>query len=382
MPFWLNDVGIVSALGVGHKQTISSINKQPATTLSATDELAFNKTTFVGQVSSLPLSASKRIYSIIDLALAQITDTINELNAPSSRIAVVIGTSTASIDEGERARKRYADTKVWPQNYRYEDQELIAPADYIANAVGGTGPNYSISTACSSSAKAMISAKALLAADLADIVICGGVDSLCQLTVNGFDSLSSMADAVCKPFSADRAGINIGEGAALFIMSKCQLDKTNIAFLGGGESSDGHHISAPAPDGCGAISAMRAALYDAKLAPRDIDYINAHGTATIQNDAMESLAINKLFGDNVPVSSSKHLTGHTLGAAGGIEAAICWLSLRNESSLILPYNCVERDETLADVSLLSTAQHLPLRYCLSNSFAFGGNNASVILGKI
>lgn len=384
MPVWLNDLGIVSALGAGHQQTIKSLNSQHINTLTATDELAFDgRQTYVGMVKTLPLSAILRTYTLIDDALAQIKPTLEQFNVADQRIAVVIGTSTASIHEGERARMQFKQAGYWPEEYNYEDQSLIAPADYIAKQLNATGPCYSISTACSSSSKAMISARALLLADLADVVICGGVDSLCQLTVNGFDSLSSISDAVCQPFSLTRSGINIGEGAALFVMSKKRNQGNAVAFIGGGESSDAHHISAPAPDGSGAEQAMCAALRDANLTADDIDYINAHGTATQQNDAMESLAINRVFGNNTPVSSSKHLSGHTLGAAGAIEAGICWLSLiNNDSVTTLPFNTGEQDPALGEIALLTSPFIKPLKYCLSNSFAFGGNNVSVILGLI
>ena len=384
MPIWLNDLGIVSALGVGHQQTIDSINAQQSNTLTLTNELAFaGRATYVGMVKTLPLSATLRTYSLIDAALAQIKPTLTQFNVPEQRIAVVIGTSTASIHEGERARMELKQAGGWPAKYNYNDQTLVAPADYIAKHLNATGPCYSISTACSSSSKAMISARALLLADLADVVICGGVDSLCQLTVNGFDSLSSISDEVCQPFALTRSGINIGEGAALFVMSKKRNQQNSVAFLGGGESSDAHHISAPAPDGSGAEQAMRAALNDANLPAEAIDYINAHGTATAQNDAMESLAINRVFGNNTPVSSSKHLSGHTLGAAGAIEAGICWLSLINHDFVTtLPFNTGEQDPALGEIALLTSPFIKPLKYCLSNSFAFGGNNVSVILGLI
>ena len=383
MPFWLNDLGIVSALGVGHQQTMQSISLQPKQTLTKVTSLAFEqRPTFVGLVNELPLTASMRFYQLIDLALGQIADTLANIDIPSSRIAVVIGTSTAAIQEGERGRIAHAAKGKWPEEFDYYDQALVAPANYIAKKLAAKGPSYSISTACSSSAKALISARALLSADLADVVICGGVDSLCQLTINGFDSLSSISDEICKPFSGDRAGINIGEAAALFVMSKEQHTKQSIAFLGGGESSDAHHISAPIADGSGAIAAMTMALQDANLTPSDIDYINAHGTATPQNDAMESLAISEVFGKDTKVSSSKHLTGHTLGAAGALEAGLCWLYLAYPEFNQLVCNQVIKDESLAEIGLITQPETAEINTCLSNSFAFGGNNVSVVLGHL
>ena len=151
-------------------------------------------------------------------------------------------------------------------------------------------------------------------------------------------------------------------------------------LLGSGESSDAHHMSAPDPNGMGAQASMEKALKSAKLSSGDIDYINAHGTATVKNDEMEALAINRVFGNNTPLSSSKHLTGHTLGAAGAIEAGICWLLLKDSGQHMLPYNVIKEGSDLADIKIIEQAFKPALKYCLSNSFAFGGNNASLILG--
>ncbi|KAA1157041.1 beta-ketoacyl-ACP synthase [Pseudoalteromonas fuliginea] len=385
MTYWLNDLGIVSAMGIGQDATTTSLNKyNPATPL-----LTLNKSLsaeqaplYVGQVQSIALSNNKRINTFIDLALEQIKPTLDKLShIDRSRIAIVMGTSTSGIHDGERARKSYESTKLWPDDFSYSDQELATPAHYIAYKIGALGPCYSISTACTSSAKALISARALLNADLADVVICGGADSLCQLTINGFDSLASLSSGLCQPFSSNRDGINIGEGAALFVMTKnTPITNNGIMLVGSGESSDAHHMSAPDPNGMGAQESMEKALKSAKLSSGDIDYINAHGTATFKNDEMEALAINRVFGNNTPLSSSKHLTGHTLGAAGAIEAGICWLLLKDSGQHILPYNAIKEDGDLADIKIIKQAFKPALKYCLSNSFAFGGNNASLILG--
>ncbi|WP_405597809.1 MULTISPECIES: beta-ketoacyl-ACP synthase [unclassified Pseudoalteromonas] len=386
MTYWLNDLGIVSAMGIGQHATTKSLNDYHSATpiLSKNRDLSAEHTTlYVGQVHSIALSNKKRIHTFIDLALEQIKPTLNKLShIDKSRIAVVMGTSTSNIHDGERARKSHESTTLWPSDFSYSDQELATPAHYVADKVGALGPCYSISTACTSSAKALISARALLNADLADVVICGGADSLCQLTINGFSSLASLSSGLCQPFSSDRDGINIGEGAALFIMTKdTPITHSGIKLLGSGESSDAHHMSAPDPNGIGAQASMQQALQSAQLAPSDIDYINAHGTATLKNDEMEALAINRVFGNNTPLSSSKHLTGHTLGAAGAIEAGICWLLLKGRGQNALPYNVIKSGGNLADIKIIKQAFKPILKYCLSNSFAFGGNNASLILGS-
>lgn len=388
----LNDLGIICALGANKKQVINvlSINDSNTTPLTLDNTLGFSDNPFyVGKVNvELPqISDEHRRFQSRNnqLALAafrQIEARFTELvaNIEATRIAVIIGTSTSGIHEGEVARKALLKGK-WPDGFHYGLQEMANPADYIATLCGAKGPIYSISTACSSSGKALASARNLIESDLVDVVICGGVDSLCQLTVNGFKALESTSKGICTPFLAERDGINIGEGAALFVMSKAEA---TISLKGAGESSDAHHISAPDPQGSGAISAMESALVQAQLRPEQLDYINLHGTATPKNDEMESHAVYQLVKNNVIASSTKHLTGHTLGAAGAIEAGLCWLLLSDfNPHNIVPLNSSvnTRDETLADIALVQKPNNRPLTNCLSNSFAFGGNNVSLILGK-
>jgi 3-oxoacyl-[acyl-carrier-protein] synthase-1 len=183
--------------------------------------------------------------------------------------------------------------------------------------------------------------------------------------------------------SHNRDGINMGEGAGLFVISR---EPAEIALTGWGESCDAYHFSAPDPQGIGAIQVMQAALHRAGLQPADIDYINLHGTATLQNDAMESLAVAEVFGLQTPCSSTKPLTGHALGAAGAIEAAICWQALRDGSDGALPPHWWDgvRDPALPPLTLVEPGSRIgrPLRRVLSNSFAFGGSNAALILEKV
>lgn len=318
---------------------------------------------------------------------ADIADAIKQYGA--DRIGVVIGSSTSGIAEGEMALREKQSTDSWPAHYDYRQQEIGSPAEFVARFLGLTGIAMTISTACSSSAKALGSARQLLEMDVCDAVICGGSDSLCKLTLNGFTALEAMSPDRCEPFTEKRNGINIGEGAALFLMKKTHHN--NGIFLAGiGESADAHHISAPHPDGVGAETAMRAALQDAQINAADIHYINLHGTATPLNDAMESAAVFRVFGSNTACSSTKPLTGHTLGAAGATEAALCWLllsHLNSERALPAQINHAEPDKSLAVIQLLRTAEKLPEKTSpdekplrmLSNSFAFGGSNASVIL---
>ncbi|MCB1568103.1 MAG: beta-ketoacyl-ACP synthase, partial [Xanthomonadales bacterium] len=296
--------------------------------------------------------------------------------------AVILGTSTSGIGESECAMPQRLASGQWPAGYHYGQQEMGAPSRFVALASGACGPAWTISTACSSSAKAMASAARLLRAGIVDAVIVGGADSLCAFTIGGFSALEAVSAKRCNPFSRHRDGINIGEGAALFLMTR---DTGAVRLAGWGESSDAHHISAPEPSGAGAMVAMREALARAQVDASQVDYVNLHGTATQQNDAMEACAVATVLGDRVPVSSTKPLTGHALGAAGGIEAGLCWLSLAQNPQHRLPPQWWDgcADPELPDLDFVAPGRRAsaPLRYALSNSFAFGGSNAALLLGQ-
>ena len=294
-----------------------------------------------------------------------------------SRVGIVLGTSTSGIDEASRGIAHYLRDKRFPGDYDYQQQELSAPANFLADWLQLSGPAYVISTACTSSARALMSAQRLLDLGVCDAVICGGVDSLCKLTLNGFSSLDAVSNERCNPFSVNRNGINIGEAAVLFLMSK---ERAPIALLGSGASCDAHHISAPEPTGKGALQSMRKALASAQLQPEQIGYLNLHGTATQHNDAMESLAVASLFPDGVACSSTKPMSGHTLGAAGALEAAFCWLSLAHNR--VPPHVWDgQADPALPALQWAQAAEPLGKRCLMSNSFAFGGNNVSLIIGE-
>lgn len=383
----LKEFGVVCALGNNKAEVLAALISGEETFLSLDSDLPLDAAQYVGRVA---LSNSEDISDIATnnnklayLAYQQVADIVKQLTAQygEHRIAVVIGTSTASIYEGELARKAFENEGQFPDGFRYEVQEMSAPATYIAKLANAKGPVYGISTACSSSGKALISASALLESDLADVVIAGGIDSLTQLTVNGFQSLESISSSTCRPFSADRDGINIGEAAALFVVTR---DYDGIQLLGAGETSDAYHISAPIPDGSGAAQAMALAINNANIAAEQIDYVNLHGTGTVKNDEMEALAMADICGNNVLCGSTKHLTGHTLGAAGALELGLCWLLLSDDNSEYkLPANCKEGvyDPLLPQIKLSQGECLNKIQYCLSNSFAFGGNNFSAVIGK-
>lgn len=346
--------------------------------------------TIVGKVTSVLPEVSEGCFNsgnnrLALSALQQISGPVKRVvtRYGAERVAVIAGTSTSGIADGERALLHQMQHGSFPDDYFYSKQEVGNLSEFIASYFGIKGINYTISTACSSSGRAFISAARLLRSGMADAVIVGGADSLCQLTLNGFLSLKSLSDSLCNPFSKNRNGINIGEGAAFFVLSRDpEPSSENMALLGFGDSSDAYHISAPHPEGNGAAEAMCRALSDAALEPEQIGYINAHGTATVLNDEMEAKAIHRLFGDRVPVSSTKPLTGHTLGAASAVEAAICWHVLRYNLELPMQVNDGQYPDTFPAIQWATSGMQIKNKVVLSNSFAFGGNNVSLIFGVL
>ena len=343
---------------------------------------------YQGDLPSVPLSNKKWHSRNNQFALAalnqieaEVSDAIDRFGAP--RVGVIIGTSTSGAAESELAIRQWVRTGETPGGYDYSVEELGATAQFIAKVLGVAGPVYGISTACSSGAKALASARRMIQAGICDAVIAGGVDTLCQLTVRGFSSLEAVSDIRCNPFSKNRNGINIGEAAALFLVT---AEAWGIELTGVGEGSDAHHISAPDPSGAGAVRCMTGALQDAGLQAAEVGYVNLHGTATPLNDQMESLAMHEVFGLDTLCSSTKPFTGHTLGAAGAVEAGICWMTLKDDPGELLPVHVWDgvRDPQLPSINLVAADSRLeqPLNYALSNSFAFGGNNISLVLGRI
>lgn len=388
---YLNTVGMLCSIGknrVEIKQNLQA--KKPG--LTKTSRYATEQPLMIGlfgdDLPNVPLHDQKWRTRNNQFAYAALSQIRAEVDAAISkygnhRIAVVIGTSTSAIDESERAVEHWINQSEFTPEYDYGMHEMGATAQFIAQTLGIKGPTYGISTACSSGAKAIATAQRLIASGLCDAVIAGGVDTLCQLTVQGFSSLEAVSKQACNPFSQNRDGINIGEGGALFLMS---ADPVGVSLCGVGEGSDAHHISAPDPTGAGAIRCMSGALDDANLQPNQVDYINLHGTATALNDQMESLAVSQVFGLDVACSSTKPFTGHTLGAAGAIEAGICWLCLQQDTSSLVPVHLWDgvKDPALPELNFVTSdyKQTELMRYALSNSFAFGGNNISLLFGRI
>lgn len=300
------------------------------------------------------------------------------------RIGVFLGTSTSGILQTELAYRRLDPvTGLLPADFMYAaTHNPFSVTSFVREYFQLEGPAMTVSSACSSSAKVFASARRMMAAGLIDAAIVGGVDSLCLTTLYGFNSLDLLSDSPCQPYDAARKGISIGEGAAFALMERVpdSLDANAVLLSGVGESSDAHHMSAPHPEGLGAIMAMRQALAGAGLQPADIDYINLHGTATPSNDAAEARAVAAVFGaSTIACSSTKGATGHALGAAGGIEAVISALALQHG---FMPggVNTHTLDSDLP-VNYLLENRAQNLRHVLSNSFGFGGTNCSLVFGR-
>ncbi len=319
------------------------------------------------------------------LGYAEIADAVDASVARwgARRVALVLGTSTGGIDTTESVFFGWHDQGCpvparLPTAFTYPTQHPFhAFLDAIAILSGIAGPRWVISTACSSSAKVFSSARRLLALDLADAVLVGGVDGLCNTTVRGFHSLGVMSPEPCRPFGENRPGMNVGEAGAFLLIER---EGNARAWLRGvGETSDAYHMSSPEPEGAGALQAMRDALAEAGVAADVVDYVNAHGTGTTYNDAAESIALHTLFGEHVPVVSTKAYTGHTLGACGAVEAIFSIAAL--EQGWIPA--ALGADPVDPDIHLHLPQQVLEtdVRFALSNAFAFGGNNASVLFER-
>lgn len=396
MTAYLNALGLICALGHGQADVAARLFAGDCSGMRPAPGWIPERQPPVGAVTqplpAVPLPEQhSRNNQLLYAAALQIEPALRQAitHYGAHRVGVVLGTSTSGIAEGSAAIGHFLASDHFPADYHYAQQVLSAPADFLADWLQLGGPAYVISTACTSSGRALLSARRLLDLGVCDAVLCGGVDSLCHLTLNGFSALEAISDRRCNPFSANRDGINIGEAAALFLMTRApEAQGERIALLGAGASSDAHHISAPDPTGAGALQCMGKALDNAGLEPAHIHYLNLHGTATPHNDAMESLAVDTLFGAGLPCSSSKPMTGHTLGAAGALEAAFCWLSLSRHNPLgLLPPHLWDGqpDPALPELTLVDGSQRLAAhgpRRLMSNSFAFGGNNVSLILGDI
>ncbi|MCI7252126.1 MAG: beta-ketoacyl-ACP synthase [Succinatimonas sp.] len=385
---YINVLTSVSSLGTNELTIVDSLSHTDRCYLTYRDDLLNeHRGSYFGQIKAkLPRldeypEHKSRNSAVLAFLADSIKDSINELKQKYSkdRIAIILGTSTSGLDETENELKKFMQTGVPSRDFYYKSQEFGDPSMFLADYLDIDGPAYTISTACSSSARALICGKRMLESGLVDAVIAGGADTLCKVPINGFNSMGVLSHERCLPFNKNRAGINIGEGGGLMILSK---EKASLELLGVGESSDAYHVSSPEPSGAGAISAMKMALDDASLTTDDIGYVNLHGTATKLNDAMESKAMASLFKGKVPCSSTKYMTGHTLGAAGIVETAILCYLLKHDLDLpVQDFSHDEIDDTLDECGLVKEKMKAKKKVMMSNSFAFGGNNASIIIAN-
>ncbi|KWA12361.1 beta-ketoacyl-[acyl-carrier-protein] synthase family protein [Burkholderia territorii] len=388
-PVYLSAPGMINALGATTDEIVDALRAgispgmQPRTDVPAGGWVGRVRSTldvappeslahFDCRNNRLLLAALAQIGSFVDAAIARYGP---------RRVGVVIGTSTSGIHAAEQAFAQRAATGAMPAAFDYRQMEIGTAAPFVRAVLGVGGPAYTLSTACTSSAKAFAAARRLLQLRLCDAVVVGGADSLCELTLQGFASLESISPARTNPMSRNRSGINIGEGAALFVMCR---DEAAVRLAGVGESSDAHHISAPDPAGYGAEDALRGALADAGVDSSAIGYVNLHATATRLNDEMEAKVTARVFPHGVPASGTKPLTGHMLGAAGATELGFGWLTLARGIPLPTHVWDGEHDPALPRLDLVHGERRLAGdasgRYVMSNSFAFGGSNASLILG--
>jgi len=392
-PCRLRALGMVNALGALSDEIWQGLLAGDQSRLTWRDDLVPGRSLLVGEVRSpLPeIPSALRRYRCRNNALslavllgleAELAAVIAEVGR--GRVGVVMGTSTSGVSDAEAALCHNAAHGVLAPGFDYPQLEFGGAAGFVAAYLGSEGPVYTLSTACSSGARALASARSLLALGVCDAVVAGATDTLCGLTTNGFCALQAVSDELPNPMSANRKGLTLGEGSAILLVTR---EEGGIQLEGVGESSEAHHMSAPDPAGGGAENAMREALRDAGLTPADIAYVNLHGTGTPLNDAMESAAVVRVFGEQVPASSTKALVGHTLGAAGAMEAGFCWMMLARASDgqiALLPHAWDgRRDPALARLRLVDKGERARVEgrvHLLTNSFGFGGNNCVLVLG--
>ena len=381
---------LVSALGQGRAATLAAL-QQRRSGLRRIDFETAALGTWLGLVDGLdeldwPAELSDfdcRNNRLAELGLRSdgFADAVQQASVRfgAGRIGVFLGTSTSGILQTELAyRRRDPATGALPADLHYaQTHNTYSVARYVRQRLGLQGPAAVVSTACSSSAKVFGQAARLIELGLIDAAVVGGVDSLCLTTLYGFSALELVSPDICRPWDAGRKGLSIGEAAAFALLER-DAEQPQAWLLGCGESSDGHHMSSPHPEGAGAAMAMRQALAQAGLAAEDIGYVNLHGTGTPGNDAAEARAVQAVFGSTTPCSSTKGHTGHTLGAAGGVEASIAMLALQHG---LAPagLNVQQLDPALG-VNYLLHNQAGPLRAVASNSFGFGGSNCCLVFG--
>lgn len=379
--------GLISALGCGEKETLDSFEKGLRNFLQIPDELGSTLKKKVFAVKDIPEEFDKVKLRTLSLTLTAVDQALKmsglDSNRDNIRVGVCLGTTVASqLNDIDFYRElKESGTPSLDAVYRYLSANL---AEAIAQAYDFNGPTLSVVNACSSGTDALGIAKSWIDSDLCDVVIAGGADEINRVPISGFNSLSVYSDELCAPFDVNRNGLNLGEGAGVLVLESldaCDRRKSNslAKILGYGTAIDAYHLTAPRPDGSGLEKAINSALKQAKINAEDIALVNAHGTATKNNDIVEGQTLSRVFAHNPLVLSTKGYTGHTLGAAGGLEAVFCVLALLNNW---VPANVglTEQDPEI-NLNIVKEKTTLKGDYAISTSLAFGGNNSAVIIGR-
>jgi 3-oxoacyl-[acyl-carrier-protein] synthase I len=394
LPLAITAYSVVCATGFGRQSLLAALQERRGP-LIPNDYTAQPLPTWIGRVAGLEAAACDLPSALrpwecrnnrlawaglnTDGFAAAVAAAVDRYGA--RRVALVMGTSTAAIDATEAFYRQLQDPAGPAANLR--EPELHTPhslGSFVQRALGLEGPSFTVATACSSSAKVFCQAERLMRLGLCDAVVVGGVDTLCNSVLYGFASLELLSPQICQPFGVGRRGLNLGEAAAFALLERHGSESpSDLAFLGYGETSDAHHMSAPHPDGAGARLAIEQALERAGRRPEDIAYINLHGTATPKNDAVEACVVAEMFPDTTRASSTKGWTAHTLGAAGCLEAIISWLSL--ETGLIPGTLNTEVLDVQCGPQIQLENSEAEVRLALSNSFGFGGSNCVLLFGR-
>jgi 3-oxoacyl-[acyl-carrier-protein] synthase I len=389
-PIQLTDYTAHSALGLGLQAHRDALIKQHSA-LRHCDFKGASLDTYIGRIPELDHVSLPDGYHQYDsrcnrlaystLQADSLLDSIEQAKTRygKKRIGLLVGTTASGFTQTERAYRHLTPSGDLPENFDYINAaHPYASCRFLRDYLDLQGHAYVLATACSSSAKIFIHAQQLISQSICDAVLVVGIDALCLNVLYGFNALGVLSHLPCQPFGQDRKGLSLGEASAMFLLEKPRDGK--LALLGAGESTDGYHMSSPHPEGQGAILSMKQALATAGLEAHDIDYINCHGTASELNDAAESKAIEAVFGDKPLCSSTKGLTGHTLGAAGALEALLSCLAIDKQMAWGTSNTLVKDPKLNANIALSNITT--PINVALSNSFGFGGNNASLIFGGL
>lgn len=376
---------VANALGAGATEVAAALEAGTSGLRPCRLDVPFETAAghFPGALEAPPPSLEPFDTRLVRIALATLDPLAGAVERATrrwgaDRVAVVLGTSTGGILETERALDARAAAGALPPGFDLERRHAFhGLLEAVRRRTGARGPAYVVSTACSSSGKVLGSARRLILGGRADAVLTGGVDTLCETTLRGFRTLEALSSTPCRPFSAARDGISLGEGGAFLLVER--EGEGPARLLGVGESSDAHHMSHPHPEGAGARLAMAEALRQSGVAAERVDHVNAHGTGTPANDVIEARAIAETIGTGALVASTKGYTGHLLGAAGATEAVFAILAI--ERGVVPASLGAAPLDPAVTLELPRVARRRACRVVLSNSFAFGGSNVAVLLGS-